>query len=45
MREKPNPKLLDLYLRFRWLVDGLKSLPSAEILSIPNVELLLADIT
>ncbi len=45
MSEKPNPNLLDLYLRFRWLVDGLKSLPSADVLSIPNVELLLADIT
>ena len=45
MSEKPNLNLLDLYLRFRWLVDGLKSLPSADVLSIPNVELLLADIT
>lgn len=45
MDEKQNLNLLDLYLRFRWLVDGLKTLPSADILSIPNVELLLADIT
>jgi len=45
MTEKQNPNLLDLYLRFRWLVDGLQTLPSADILSIPNVELLLADIT
>ncbi|MFZ9871900.1 MAG: hypothetical protein ACO329_08395 [Steroidobacteraceae bacterium] len=45
MSEKQNPNLLDLYLRFRWLVDGLKTLPSADVLSIPNVELLLADIT
>lgn len=45
MSDKPNPNLLDLYLRFRWLVGGLKSLPAADVLSIPNVELLLADIT
>lgn len=45
MTEKQNSNLVDLYLRFRWLVDGLKSLPSADVLAIPNVELLLADIT
>ncbi len=45
MSDKQNPNLLDLYLRFRWLVDGLKTLPSADVLSIPNVEFLLADIT
>ena len=45
MSETPNPNLLDLYLRFRWLVDGLQNLPSTDVLSIPNVELLLADIT
>ena len=45
MSDKPNPNLLDLYLRFRWLIGGLKSLPAADVLSIPNVELLLADIT
>lgn len=42
--KKPKKELIDLYLRFRWLIGSLKDLPSAELLSTPNTEALLAEI-
>jgi hypothetical protein len=41
---KPRKELVELYLRFRWLLGALKDLPSAELLSTPNTEALLAEI-
>jgi hypothetical protein len=37
-------ELVDLYLRFLWLVDGIKELPTGSLLSIPDAEELLTDI-
>jgi len=42
--KKPRKDLVDLYLRFRWLLRGLRDLPSADILSLPHTETLLAEI-
>lgn len=43
-RKKPKKELIDLYLRFRWLLGGLSDLPSAELLRVPATEALLAEI-
>jgi hypothetical protein len=43
-RKKPKKELIDLYLRFRWLLGGLNDLPSAELLRVPATEALLAEI-
>lgn len=46
-QDKPTPvreELVDLYLRFRWLLNGLKDLPVGRLASIPDAELLLTDI-
>jgi len=42
--KKPRNDLVDLYLRFRWLLKGLHDLPSADILLLPHTETLLAEI-
>ena len=34
----------DLYLRFRWLLNGLEDLPAIDLLKMPHLESLLADI-
>lgn len=39
-----SQELVDLYLRFRWLLNGLKDLPATGIGSIPDAEELLIDI-
>ena len=41
---KPRKDLVDLYLRFRWLLRGLRDLPSADILLLPHTEALLAEV-
>ena len=41
---KPRKDLVDLYLRFRWLLRGLRDLPSADILLLPHIEALLAEV-
>jgi hypothetical protein len=41
---KPKKELVELYLRFRWLLGALKDLPSAELFSTPNTEALLVEI-
>lgn len=42
--KKPKAELIDLYLRFRWLLAGLNDLPSADLLQVPATEALLAEI-
>ena len=42
--KKPRKDLVDLYLRFRWLLRGLRDLPSADILLLPHTEALLAEV-
>lgn len=42
--KKPKKELVDLYLRFRWMLNGLKDLPSVELLSTPGTEALLTEI-
>lgn len=37
-------ELVELYLRFLWLLDGLKDLPTGSLLAIPDAEELLTDI-
>lgn len=37
-------ELVELYLRFLWLLDGIKDLPTGNLLSIPDAEELLTDI-
>jgi hypothetical protein len=37
-------ELVDLYLRFRWLLNSLKDLPTGHLASIPDAEVLLIDI-
>jgi hypothetical protein len=41
---KPKKELVELCLRFRWMLEGLKDLPSVDLLSTPNTEALLAEI-
>ncbi len=41
---KPKKELVELYLRFRWLLGALKDLPETDLLSTPNTEALLAEI-
>jgi hypothetical protein len=41
---KPKKELVELYLRFRWLLGALKDLPSADLLATPHTEALLAEI-
>ena len=42
--KKPKRELVELYLRFQWLLNSLKDLPTAELLSTPGTEALLAEI-
>ena len=42
--KKPKAELIDLYLRFRWLLGGLNDLPSAELLRVPATEALLTEV-
>lgn len=37
-------ELVDLYLRFRWLMNGLRDLPAGRLQAIPDAENLLGDI-
>jgi hypothetical protein len=39
-----SQELVDLYLRFRWLLNGLKDLPASRLAAIPDAEDLLTDI-
>lgn len=41
---KPRKELVELYLRFRWMLGALKDLPAADLLATPLTEALLAEI-
>lgn len=43
-RKTPRGDLVDLYLRFRWLLGGIKDLPALDPLRKPNTEAILAEI-